>query len=228
VRYPRRFPPEQITPARRLMLTSVAARLRGLARPGRLLDVGFGGGHLMAAVRADGWRPLGVDVSHAACVVARGGAPVVQASAEQLPFRAGTLDAVALVNVLDHARCPRAVIQEAARALRPGGLLVVRVPNGAVHSWATRALGHLGPWVRWRGLDTFPILHLFAFGPVSLRRLVEGAGFEVVSVVNSGLGARRLARAVGSAVAGTVRALSGRRWLIGPSIELYARRRAAP
>jgi glycosyltransferase involved in cell wall biosynthesis/SAM-dependent methyltransferase len=228
VRYPRRFPPGQITPARRGMLTSVATRVSRLAAPGRLLDVGCGGGHLMAAASAEGWRPLGADLSFAACVVARTRGPVVQASAEQMPFRTGTLEAVTLVNVLDHARRPRAVVREAARVLRPGGVLMVRVPNGAVHASATRALGHLGPWARWRGLDTFPILHLFAFGPASLRRLVEGTGFEVVTVLNSELGARRLVRAVASAVVGTVRVLSGRRWLIGPSIELYARRRTAP
>jgi SAM-dependent methyltransferase len=228
VGYPRRFPPTQISPARRRMLATVAVAVGGLARPGRLLDVGCGGGHLMAAVRAQGWQPLGADLSYAACVVARASGPAVQASAEQLPFRAGTLDAVALVNVLDHARRPQAVVEEAARVLRPGGMLIVRVPNGTVHAWATRTLGHLGPVVRWRGIDTFPILHLYAFGPASLRRLVERAGFEAVSIRNSELGVRHLARTVASAVVSTIYALSGRRWLIGPSIELYARRRATP
>ena len=226
--YPRRFPPACMTPARRRMLASAVARLHDLAGPGRLLDVGCGGGHLVAAARAAGWRALGADISHAACVVAGASAPIVQAGAENLPFRAGALDAVALVNVLDHTRQPRAVVREAARALRPGGVLVVRVPNGTFHASATRALGRLGPWVRWHGLDTYPVLHLFAYGPSALCRLVEDGDFEVVSVQNSDLGGPPLARVLATAVASTVRALSGRRWLIAPSIELYARRRATP
>jgi SAM-dependent methyltransferase len=182
----------------------------------------------VAAARVAGWQALGADLSQAACVVAGASAPAVQAQAESLPFRAGVLDVMTPVNVPDHVQRPRAVVDEVARVLRPGGVLVVRVPHGAFHAWASRALGRLGPWVRWRGLDVYPILHVFAFGPEALRRLVERGGFEVLSFRNSELGGRQLARRVATAAAGTVRALSGGRWLIAPSIELYARRRATP
>jgi SAM-dependent methyltransferase len=240
VRYPRRFPPARLDAARRQVLTTVLARAGALATPGRLLDVGCAGGHFLAAARAAGWRAVGSDLSHAACVAARaGGGPAVQADAEALPFGAGTLDAVTLVNVLDHTTRPCAVVREAARVLRPGGLLVVRVPNGAFHAPWAAALGRLGPFVRWRRLDAYPILHLFAFGPTALRRLVEGCGFEVLETVSSGLAAcgpssaadglgaaaRWLLRAVTAGAAAAAQALSGRRWVIGPSIELYARRR---
>ncbi len=242
VRYTRRFPPGRIEPARREMLAAIAARAGRLMPPGRLLDVGCGGGYFMAAARAEGWRPIGTDLSHEACVAAAGtvAAPAVGADADALPFRTGTLDAVALVNVLDHTTRPRAVVDEAARVLRPGGLLIVRVPNGAFHPAWARLLGSLGPLARWRGWDAYPILHLFAFGPTALRRLVERAGFEVLQTLNSGLASlapaparsawtttgRRLLRAVTAAAAGAAHVLSGRRWVIGPSIELYARRRA--
>jgi glycosyltransferase involved in cell wall biosynthesis/SAM-dependent methyltransferase len=244
VRYTHRFPPARIDRARRRVLASIAARTRRLAPPGRLLDVGCGGGYFMAAARGAGWRPIGTDLSHAACSAARGeaAAPTVGADAGALPFRAAALDAVALVNVLDHTTRPGAVVAEAARVLRPGGLLVMRVPNGAFHRPWAQALGSLGPLVRWRGWDTYPILHLFAFGPLALRRLVERAGFQVLATRSSRLAspaadpartgpaaaARRLLRAMTAAVAGAVHALSGRRWVVGPSIELYARRRGAP
>jgi glycosyltransferase involved in cell wall biosynthesis/SAM-dependent methyltransferase len=228
VDYPRRFPPELIEPSRQAMLTSVVTRARAWLAPGRLLDIGCGGGHLMAAAHAEGWRPIGTDLSLDACRAARASAPVVHASAEALPFRAGTLDAVTLVNVLDHTTLPGAVIGEAARVLRAGGLLIVRVPNGAFHRRWTRALGHLGPLARWRSWDTYPILHLFSFGPDALRRLVEARGFEVLSVVNSELAGPAVPRALASAAARAVHALSGGRWVIGPSVELYARRRATP
>ena len=228
VAYPTRCQPELIEPSRQAMLTSLVARARAWSAPGQLLDVGCGGGHLLAAARAEGWRPIGTDLSLEACRVAAETAPVVHGSAEALPFGAGTLDAVTLVNVLDHTARPGAVIDEAARVLRSGGLLIVPVPNGAFHRRWSRALGHLGPLVRWRSWDTYPILHLFSFGPGALRRLVEARGFEVLSVVNSDLAGPAPSRALASTAARAVHALTGGRWVLGPSIELYARRRAAP
>jgi glycosyltransferase involved in cell wall biosynthesis/SAM-dependent methyltransferase len=231
--YPRAFTPTRIRAPRREMLGGVLARARRHMTPGRLLDVGCGGGHLLRAARAEGWRGVGSDLSHSACRAATvaAGAPVAQAEATALPFRDGTLDAVTLVNVLDHTASARRVLQEAARVLRPGGLVVVRVPNGPVHAGAARMLARLGPLARLRGLDAFPILHVFAFGRRALVRLVTAAGFDVVHVINSGLAGvpdGRAGRALGAAVerlSAAVAAASRGRWLLGPSLELYARRR---
>jgi glycosyltransferase involved in cell wall biosynthesis/SAM-dependent methyltransferase len=228
VHYAKQFPPERIDPSRQRLLASVVTRATTLGTPGRLLDVGCGGGHLLEAAGAAGWRPIGTDVSHEACRVAGATAPVVRAAAEALPFRTAALDAVTLVNVLDHTTRPAAVVREAARVLRPGGVLVARVPNGAFHARFTRALGHLGLWARWWSWDTYPILHLFAFSPRALRRLMERHGFEVLAIDNSELAGPRLLRGIAAAAAGAVRVLSGRRWVIGPSLELTARRRPTP
>jgi SAM-dependent methyltransferase len=160
----------------------------------------------------------------------------VQADAAALPFASATLDAVTLVNVLDHTTEPRTVVGEAARVLKPGGLLILRVPNGAFHAPWAATLGRLGPFVRWRRLDAYPILHIFAFGPRALGRLVESCGFEVLATRSSGLAAggargglpgagRGLLRAVTAGAAGIAEKISGGRWVIAPSIELYARRR---
>jgi glycosyltransferase involved in cell wall biosynthesis/SAM-dependent methyltransferase len=231
--YPRMFTPSRIRAPRREIFSGVLARARALAVPGRLLDIGCGGGHLLAAARADGWRGVGTDLSRAACLAARdtAAAPVAQAQATALPFRDGALDAVTLVNVLDHTAAARRTLEEAARVLRPGGLLVVRVPNGPVHATAARMLARLGPLARLRGLDAFPILHVFAFGRRALVRLLTGAGFDVVRVINSGLAgapAGRAGRVLGGAVealAALTAAASRGRWLLGPSLEVYARRR---
>jgi glycosyltransferase involved in cell wall biosynthesis/SAM-dependent methyltransferase len=231
--YPRAFAPACIETPRREMLGGVLARARRQIAPGRLLDVGCGGGHFLLAARGDGWRSIGSDVSHAACLAARAtaGAPVTQAEAAALPFRDGTLDAVSLVNVLDHTTAARRTLDEAARVLRPGGLLVVRVPNGPMHASAARALARLGPLARLRGLDGLPIVHVFSFGRRALVRVVSDAGFDVVHVMNSGLAGApdgRVGRALGALVerlSAAVATVSGGRWLIGPSLEVYATRR---
>ena len=231
--YPRLFAPGRIRPLRREMLAGVLRLARREAPSGRLLDVGCGGGHLLRAASADGWCAVGTDLSHAACVTAHEttGTAVTQAEASALPFRDGVVDLVTLVNVLDHTTAARRTLDEAARVLRPGGMLVVRVPNGPVHAAAARVLSRLGPLARLRGLDAFPILHVFAFGRRALLRLLSAAGFDVVRVVNSEIAGAPAGR-LGRVLAGSVRlvssvaaALSRGRWLLGPSLEVYARRR---
>lgn len=54
--------------------------------------------------------------------------PLAQSDGAALPLRSGAVDAVALLDVLEHAANPAGVLAEAQRALRPGGMLVLSVP----------------------------------------------------------------------------------------------------
>lgn len=54
--------------------------------------------------------------------------PHVVATAEALPFAAGTFDAVICSEVLEHTRDPRAVLKEVSSVLKPGGRLLIAVP----------------------------------------------------------------------------------------------------
>src|SRR5262245_46406893 len=190
VAYPQRFPPARLTVERASLFEALLDRLAGLGlgadRP-RLLDVGGGGGHLSGLARARRWLGVSADLAHTACVVARRGSHVhaVQADGALLPFASGAVDAVTLVNVIDQAREPLAVVREARRVLRPGGLLFVRVPNARFHALWVRFLTALGPLARSRRWDAYPIVHHFAFTPEGLRRLAERTGLGVLEVANS-------------------------------------------
>jgi glycosyltransferase involved in cell wall biosynthesis/2-polyprenyl-3-methyl-5-hydroxy-6-metoxy-1,4-benzoquinol methylase len=228
VEYPRRFPPERTTDTRRELFASIAATLTGLRAPGRLLDVGGGRGDLAAAAARLGWRAVAADLSRDACVVARAstGGSALQADAAGLPIREGAVDAIALVNVVDHTTDPAAVIAKARRVLAPGGVLAIRVTNARFHSPVMRTLS-AAPWLR-RVVPLAPVLHLWSFTPRGLRGLVERAGLDVVTVRNSTMVAEsplvssvRSLLAAGSEAASAV---SRGRWLIAPAIELYARR----
>jgi SAM-dependent methyltransferase len=48
-----------------------------------------------------------------------------------LPFASGSFDVVSMLAVLEHLPRPLTVLQEVTRLLRPGGLLIVTVPNTA-------------------------------------------------------------------------------------------------
>jgi hypothetical protein len=144
---------------------------------------------------------------------------------------------VTLVNVVDQAHDPLTMLREAHRVLVAGGLLALRVPNARFHSSWARVLGGLGPLVRSQGWDAYPVVHHFAFTPAGLRQLVSRAGFSVLAVSNSATAAREPAarrsvadrlplwgRATIAAGAAALAELSRDRWLVGPSVVLYARK----
>lgn len=236
--YPRRFPPDRVLAPRTKLFASILDRLQSLRPPGRLLDLGCGGGHLLVEAGQRDWRPLGTDLSHQACINARrAGAPAVQAETAAIPFQDGSVEGVSLINVLDHVLDPLGTLREVHRVLVPGGHLVIRVPNAAFHRPWIRLLTSLGPAVRWYGWDGYPILHVFAFTGGGLTRLVQRAGFHVLEVRNSSfatevtgppqLGLRAVLRWLPGLIgagAASLEILSRGRWLLGPSIELYGRK----
>jgi ubiquinone/menaquinone biosynthesis C-methylase UbiE len=100
--------------------------LRALLGPGSgiCLEVGCGTGVHAATVRALGWTPVGVDVSAGMLRHARGRLATARADAQRLPLRDESLPAV--ISVMVHTDMPGypAVVREAARVLRAGGVLV--------------------------------------------------------------------------------------------------------
>jgi SAM-dependent methyltransferase len=91
---------------------------------GTCLELGCGTGVRAARVRELGWTPIGVDLSAGMLRHARGRLVLARADAERLPIRDGAVPAVLAVMV--HTDMPGypAVLGEAARVLRPGGVLV--------------------------------------------------------------------------------------------------------
>jgi SAM-dependent methyltransferase len=141
--------------------------------PARLLDAGAGRGRFVAAARAAGYDATGLEPSQRGVEAAAEvyGVELVQSEVEDAAIAAGSLDAVSLWHVLEHVEEPRRAIDAIARWLRPGGALVVGVPNLA--SAQARVGGR-----RWYHLD-LP-RHRTHFTPAGLRALLEAGGFEVL------------------------------------------------
>ncbi|MGI8872306.1 MAG: class I SAM-dependent methyltransferase [Candidatus Limnocylindria bacterium] len=95
--------------------------------PGRCLDLGCGTGINLNRLTDADWSVTGVDLSadqlRRARQRAAQGIELIQADATDLPFQAGTLDAVACSLLHTDVEDFGAVCREAARVLRPGGRL---------------------------------------------------------------------------------------------------------
>jgi len=112
------------------MLEPALAGLGSGGRPLRLLDAGCGTGYNLVLLARYG-RAVGIDLATEALAFCRGrGVKAARASLLALPFAEAVFDVVVSFDVIYHAWVTddRAAVAEMARVLRPGGLLLVRVP----------------------------------------------------------------------------------------------------
>lgn len=146
---------------------------------GVLMDYGCGSGWFAAQMRDRGWEAVGMDFSQHAADAARKnfGLKVIHGVLPHPTVPSGSMDAITLRAVLEHVHDPQQLLGAVYDALRPGGWVYASVPNLA--SWGYRAFGR-----SWFPLD--PPRHLLHFTPTTLRRAVEGCGFEVEAMTTIG------------------------------------------
>ncbi len=143
-----------------------------VAAPARLLDAGAGRGRFVASARAAGYDAFGIEPSARGADAAAGiGAPVARVSIEQASIQDGSLDVVTLWHVLEHLEDPGDALDRIAAWLRPGGLLLVGVPN--IASLQARIGGE-----RWYHLDV--PRHRVHFTERGIQQLLRRHGFTPV------------------------------------------------
>jgi len=145
--------------------------VRGRA-PGVAIDVGCGRGLLLDELRRLGWKVIGTELSDEAAEYARDalGIPVLIGEFQRLEIAPASVDVVVMWQTFEHMRDPNAVLARVHEVLRPGGVVVVSVPN--LESWQARFTG-----TRWHHLDV--PRHLHHYGESALRRMLEHHGFRV-------------------------------------------------
>jgi 2-polyprenyl-3-methyl-5-hydroxy-6-metoxy-1,4-benzoquinol methylase len=142
---------------------------------GRILDVGCGRGILPALMRERGWDAHGLEFSETSARHAREvlQLPVFVGDFLASPYAESSFDAVVLWHVLEHVPDPVAAIRRARQILKPGGLLVIAVPN--FESLQARSSGR-----HWFHLDVPRHYHHFGLG--LLTRLLRSNGFSILDV----------------------------------------------
>ncbi len=164
---------------RLLCIEKLTRPLRG-AEPVRLLDFGCGWGRFVAFAELFGFDAYGIDRSSARRARSLSPDRVFPSLADYRARVGKPAHAATVFEVLEHLYDPAAVLRGLHAELIPGGILVAEVPDcGKLRGLRTRA-----DLVLADGLD-----HINAFSPLSLRRLVERAGFERVHAPTAQLSA---------------------------------------
>lgn len=220
-------------------------------RPLKVLDIGCGTGAWSVHWAARGCKVTGVDfdpefIGRARCRegltdpnVFRG----IVADATRLPADIGQFDVVVLNSLLEHVPDWRGAVSGAARALAPGGVLLLTTTNrhhplqGEVnhfpfYPWLPGAVRErVLAWIMKHRRDLvnytdFPAIHWFSYP--QLRRELHELGLQVYDRLDlmrreQLTGVRSLARWM---VPGDGRAARGRLmfYLLSPTVALYARR----
>ncbi|MFV0307954.1 MAG: methyltransferase domain-containing protein [Desertimonas sp.] len=150
----------------------------GAHPPGRVLDIGCSDGSFGAAARNLGHRVVGVDVAKHDGVMDRVDEFVETDLDAGLPDEVGDgFDVVVLADVLEHVTDPERLLKQAADRVRPGGRLLISVPNFA--HWYPRARVVVGRF----DYDRRGILdrgHVRFFTRRSLERLLARTGLRIV------------------------------------------------
>jgi 2-polyprenyl-3-methyl-5-hydroxy-6-metoxy-1,4-benzoquinol methylase len=180
------------------------------------VDVGCAGGlFLLAAQAVDGYncgiaprfnvRGISIDPRERSETERNVGCPVMfpeEAAAQWV----GWADVVTLMNVLEHVNDPLELLGQLRRILKPGGLLIIDVPNNSVVSLRGTLRGH------WPVLDLGE--HINHFVPGTLDRLLTETGF---------VPARRflgLVKGVGDSLAVPLGSRATVRWLLSSAAML--------
>lgn len=150
----------------------------------RVLDLGCGGGHNGALLKRAGAREVvGVELDAGAAAQARKRLhAVVQGDLAHLDLALlgdEPFDAILASDVLEHLAEPEAVLARALTRLRPGGAVVVSLPNVAHVAVFANLL--MKRWPR-RSSGIFDRTHLRFFAKRDMVGLLEGAGLRVLRV----------------------------------------------
>lgn len=146
---------------------------------GVLMEIGSGFGTFAALAQASGvfTRVVAVEANPEMAAACRSrGLEVINKCIEDVT---GELDAAAVAvafEVIEHLFEPRTFLEQCARLMRPGGLLVLSCPNG--QGFDIALLGSVS-------LAIDPE-HVNLFNPRSLPLLVESCGFQVLEVSTPG------------------------------------------
>lgn len=163
--------------------------IRGYLAGGRLLDIGAGRGSFVREARAAGFDAIGLDMEPGAIAVwSETRLPGVVADGFRAPFAAGVFDLVRLKEVLEHVEDPLALVKEARRLLRPGGIFLAHVPT---------------PYSQLYPVGNFwdDYTHVRPMSRLGLRRLLADGGFEVLRIDAYTAGRSPVERALGLVLA---------------------------
>ena len=150
-------------------------------KPGKFLDIGCGSGSTVRAATDLGWDAVGIDIDPALIKL---GQEKFQANIKCSPllesgFEEKQYQLIRLRDVIEHLPNPYDALLEIKRLLIPGGFVLMATPNEDALPTQLRLL--FGG-KRDKVATVEPPHHVHGFTPMTLKKLLERAGLDVLRV----------------------------------------------
>jgi 2-polyprenyl-6-hydroxyphenyl methylase/3-demethylubiquinone-9 3-methyltransferase len=148
----------------------------------KVLDMGCGAGFLTQELSNLGHEVTGVDLSEESLKIARQldtKGTYILADVTKVPLPAESFDAVCAMDLLEHVENPKAVVQEASRLLKPGGLFFFHTFNRTFLSWLVVIKG-----VEWCVKNAPPDMHILRLfiKPEELQKMCTEHGLQTEEI----------------------------------------------
>ncbi len=140
----------------------------------KVLDVGCAGAAFPKAASDLGFTAQGIEPSKWMVDYGRKtyGLDIKAGILEDFKFAPKSFDLVTFWDVIEHVPSPQDSLKRVHGILKDSGYLIVNYPD--YESWACKIMGKRWPF--------FLSVHLFYFSPKTIKRLLDKAGFELVSL----------------------------------------------
>ncbi len=145
----------------------------------KILEVGTGSGEDMAFLRDRGkFTVQGLDISHNAVSTGRRefGLNIEQGELESKNYPESFFDLVRLKFIISHVHQPKRFLIEVNRILKPGGHILMWVPNFS--SWSQKIFRDF-----WLGGE--PPRHLYDFSEITLTNYLKATNFKILKLRHS-------------------------------------------
>lgn len=180
---------------------------------GTLLDIGCGYGFFLDLASQKGWQVFGIEpCEHARAYAVSNSLEVDPGDLFTRAYKEETFDVVTLFYVLEHLPYPLKYLKEINRILKPGGLVLVRVPNTTPLVKFLKMLGIPNK------LYDAPS-HLSDFSPLTIALALEKTGFKEIQTFPGGATrphafSKRVVSSCSGSLADILYVLSGNRLLL--------------
>jgi len=159
-------------------------RQQGLNRQIRLLDLGCGSGHFLAAAKKQGFEVYGIEPAFVPAEYAKNhfDLPVIRNDILDADLPENSFDVITAWDVIEHVSDPQRMLRQCTRWLKDDGIMALRFPSAAWQKIKGVILHRILAGSR---AAFSPTMHLYFFSSRTFAQMADKVNLEVLKVKNT-------------------------------------------